>query len=139
MFIFDIDNLYLNMILIIIAISLIISLILIITTPKIIVYYLKTIFETVQMNLYSPISLRAILINGKIGSWGLENLTVFISAIELGWSPNSFKLRLKISNLHIYLSRRITTLCSVNLINGNQEANILYNFVNMLFKDFVES
>lgn len=72
MMIFDIDaKLYLNMILIIIAISIIISLIIIIATPKIIVFYLKNIFQTVQMNLYSPLSLRAILIDGKIASWGL--------------------------------------------------------------------
>lgn len=39
------------------------------------------------------------------------------------------------SNLQIYLSRRMSSLHSVNLINGNQEANILYNFINFLFDE----
>lgn len=121
-----------------IVIILIISIIIIITTPHIAIFYLGRIFTTVQMKLYSPFSLRGILLNGQTSSWGLSHLTIFISAIELGWSPNAFKLRLNLSNLQVYLSRRMSSLHSVNLINGNQEANILYNFCNFLFQNIVK-
>jgi hypothetical protein len=118
-------------------IILIIAISIIIAVPYFAVYFLRTIFTTVQMKLYSPFSLRGILINGPTSSWGLSHLTIFISAIELGWSPNAFKLRLNLSNLQVYLSRRMSTLHSVNLINGNQEANILYNFSNFLFQNII--
>lgn len=108
------------MILIAIVILMIISLIVCISLPCIAVFYLRTIFSTVQMKLYSPFSLRGFLINGATSLWGISNLTIFISAIELGWSPNKFKLQLNLSNLQIYLERRISSLHSVNLINGNQ-------------------
>jgi hypothetical protein len=103
-----------------IVILLLISIVITITLPYLLVFYLRATFNTVQMKLYNPFSLRGILINGPIASWGLSHFTVFISAIELGWSPNSFKLRLKFSNLQVYLSRRMASLCSVNLIKGNQ-------------------
>jgi hypothetical protein len=123
------------MILSVIVILLIVSLIITITLPYLAIFYLRMIFTTVQMKLYSPFSLRGILINGRTSLWGLSHLTIFISAIELGWSPNKFKLRLNFSNLQVYISRRMSSLHSVNLINGNQEANILYNFKHFLFQD----
>lgn len=123
------------MILLAIVIVIVIAVVVTVTLPYIAVFYLRRIFPIVQMKLYSPFSLRGILINGPTSSWGLSHLTIFISAIELGWSPNKFKLRLNFSNLQVYLSRRMSSLHSVNLINGNQEANILYNFSDLLFKD----
>jgi hypothetical protein len=82
---------------------LIISLIFAISLPYLAIFYLRTIFSIVQMKLYSLFSLRGLLINGATSMWGISNLTIFISAIELGWSPNKFKLQLNLSNLQIYL------------------------------------
>jgi hypothetical protein len=76
--------------------------------------------------------MRGILLNGTIPVWGLSHLTIYISAIELGLSPNKFKLRLNLANLQVFFTRKQNSLCPVNLIDGFQESNILYNFLYIL-------
>lgn len=123
------------MILSIVVLVLFASIALIVTLPYLLVLYLRSAFSTVHMKLYSPFSLRGLLINGPTSSWGLSHFTLFVSAIELGWSPQAFKMRLNFANVQLYLSRRMASLCPVNLIEGNQEASILYNFAHLLFQD----
>lgn len=49
--------------------------------PHFIKIALKRFFSTVQMTIYSPVSMRGITLNGEVGLWGLEHLTIYISSI----------------------------------------------------------
>ena len=49
--------------------------------PHFIKISLKSIFSTVQMTIYSPVSMRGITLNGDVGLWGLDHLTIYISSI----------------------------------------------------------
>jgi hypothetical protein len=89
------------------------------------------------MTLYSPLSLRGIAINGDIGLWGLDHITVFISSIDIGFSAKRLRLTLKISNFQIFLTRKTKSLLPVNLIDGFQEPNILFNLLNYIVPDHI--
>lgn len=100
--------------------------------PHFIKLALKNVFKVVQMTVYSPISLRGITLNGDVGLWGLDHLTIYISSIELGFVPKKLKLRLTITNLQVFGTRKLISLIPVNLIDGFQQPNILFNFLNYI-------
>lgn len=123
------------MLLHILILLLIVFLLFLLSVPYLIKASLKKHFSTVQMTLYSPISMRGIFLNGSTDSWGLNRLTIFISAIELGFSPKKFKLSLSLTNFQIFCTRKLISLVPVNLIDGFQEPNILFNIFNYLNTD----
>jgi len=49
--------------------------------PHFIKMALGRFFSTVQMTIYSPVSMRGITVHGDVGLWGLDNLTIYISSI----------------------------------------------------------
>lgn len=110
-------------------------LILVLLAPSFLKSRLRESFPTVQMTLFSPFSLRGIMLNGPTGSWGLDRLTIFISSIELGFSLKKFRFSLNLTNFQIFCTRRAISLMPVNLIDGFQEPNILFNFINFISCD----
>lgn len=110
-------------------------LVLVLLAPSFLKSSLQESFATVQMTLYSPFSLRGIMLNGPTRSWGLDRLTIFISSIELGFSLKKFRLSLNLTNFQIFCTRKAISLIPVNLIDGFQEPNILFNFLNYISSD----